>query len=73
MQNEEQNLNEVQTGNSIKSDVSISKNQLLKTLYREWYFKYHLYPEGESQEDYPKRCLRGEGFLNAMKVIADFY
>lgn len=60
-------------GNGVLADVSISKNQILEALHREWHFKYHLYPEGESHEDYPKRCLRGEGFLNAMKVIADFY
>lgn len=70
---EEQKLNNGSQPALQQTDVSISKNQLLETLHREWYFKYHLCTEGESQEDYQKRCLRGEGFLNAMKVIADFY
>lgn len=50
-------------------DKYISKNQLLEALNREWHFRYYLYPEGELLEDYPKRCLRGEGFLNAIRLV----
>ena len=68
------NNNQVPTEEALHiADVSISKNQLLERLNIEFYFKYHQYPEGEAQEDYPKRCLKGEGFLNAIKVVADFY
>lgn len=71
--NEGREIPNNKAGNSDIADVSISRTQLLEALHREWYFKYYLCPEGESQEGYLKRCLIGEGFLNAMKVIAGLY
>lgn len=50
-------------------NIMIDKNKLLKQLHTDFHYKYYLYPEGEEEGDYKKRCLIGQGFLNAIKVI----
>ena len=50
-------------------NIMIDKNKLLKQLHTDFHYKYYLYPEGEEECDYKKRCLIGQGFLNAIKVI----
>ena len=55
------------------SDTKMSKTELLERLYIEFNLKYHQCPEGEQQENYHKRVFQGEGFLNAMKIVADFH
>lgn len=50
-------------------NIMIDKNKLLKQLHKDFHYKYYLYPEGEEEGDYKKRCLIGQGFLNAIKVI----
>lgn len=53
--------------------IPINKEQLLKELEHVWKVKYWQCGEGEVREDYPKRVLMGEGFLDAIKFIEQSY
>jgi hypothetical protein len=58
----------------VKKNISNDTNnsQLLEILEGVYNLEYRLYPEGESPDDYPVRVLRGQGFLNAIKVVTNF-
>ena len=56
----------------VKPDVGITRNKLITELQKEFYFRYHVCPEGESPEDYKKRLLKGEGFFHALGVVTQF-
>lgn len=43
--------------------------EMLETVFKS---KYVQYPESEEPLDYPKRILRAEGFLDALKMIENF-
>jgi hypothetical protein len=53
-------------------NIMINKNKLLKELHTDFHYKYYLYPEGEEEVDYKKRCLIGQGFLNAIIVVDNY-
>ena len=48
------------------------KIRLIERLKHELGLRYVQYPEGELQEDYHKRVLKGEGFEDALQIVNYF-
>jgi DNA-directed RNA polymerase subunit M/transcription elongation factor TFIIS len=47
------------------------RSELIKSLKMHFHFKYELCPEKETPEDYNKRCLKGQGFIDAIDILSN--
>jgi hypothetical protein len=71
--NDKELIEELNAIAATSKDITINKERLLKELEHVWKCKYWQCGEGEIREDYPKRVLMGEGFLDAIRFIEQAY
>lgn len=54
-------------------DKEKDEDFIFASLNHVWKIKYQQFQEGEMQEDSLKRRLKGEGFVDAVKIITELY